>query len=138
MSWLIWALFSAGFAGITAVTAKIGTSQVDANLATGIRTCVVLVMSWAIVFVQGAPRFDQVSGKAYLSLIVSGLATGLSWLCYFRALSLGPVSSVAPVDKLSVVFSIVLAGLLLGEALTWRHWVGGGFITLGACIIASK
>jgi len=138
VSWLIWALLSAGFAGITAVTAKIGTSQVDANLATGIRTCVVLVMSWAIVFTQGVPRFDQVPGKAYLSLIVSGLATGLSWLCYFRALSLGPVSSVAPVDKLSVVFSIVLAGLFLGEALTWRHLIGGGFITLGAWIIASK
>src|SRR5271166_603626 len=126
MNWIFWAVLSAFFAGITAVLAKLGVAGMDSNLATAIRTTVVLVFCWAIVFAT-LPGFSlgTVTRRAWLFLTLSGLATGLSWLCYFRALQLGPASRVAPVDKLSVVFAILLAALFLRERLTWQQAVGG-------------
>ena len=136
MSWLHWALLSAVFAGVTAVLAKAGTRDIEPNLATAVRTTVVLVMSWGIVFANGVPALGAVTGRGLGFLVLSGVATGLSWLCYFRALHLGDASSVAPIDKLSVVFAIGLAAAFLGEELTWRHWAGGGLIVAGAVVIA--
>lgn len=138
MSWFHWALLAALFAGITAVLAKAGTKDVEPNLATAIRTTVVLVLSWVIVLVGGKPDWGGVTGRAGLFLVLSGVATGLSWLCYFRALHLGEASAVAPVDKLSVVFAIALAAVFLGERLVWQHWVGGLLIVGGAVVIALK
>lgn len=139
MNWFFWALLSAFFAGLTAILAKKGVAGIDSNLATAIRTTVVLVFSWAIVLATN-PRFSlaAISRRAWLFLTLSGLATGLSWLCYFRALQLGKASRVAPVDKLSVVFAIALAALVLHEKLGWQHWVGGSLIVIGALIIAWK
>ncbi len=138
MTWVHWALLSAAFAGATAVLAKAGTRDVDPDLATAVRTTVVLVLTWALVFAAGAPKWGTVSGRAVVFLALSGLATGLSWLCYFRALHLGEASAVAPVDKLSVVFAIALAALFLGERLAWQHWAGGALIVAGAVVIATK
>jgi transporter family protein len=139
VNWIYWALLSAFFAGVTAILAKKGVEGLDSNLATAIRTTVVLVFSWAIVLVANAGiSLGAISRRAWLFLILSGLATGLSWLCYFRALQLGEASRVAPVDKLSVVFAIVLAALVLHEKLGWQHWVGGALIVSGAVIIAWK
>ena len=139
MNWFFWALLSAFFAGLTAILAKVGVVGIDSNLATAIRTTVVLVFSWAIVLATN-PAFSltAISRRAWFFLTLSGLATGLSWLCYFRALQLGQASRVAPVDKLSVVFAILLAALVLHEKLGWQHWVGGSLIVIGALIIASK
>lgn len=123
MTWVQWALLSAFLAGITAVLAKAGTKDIEPNLATAIRTTVVLLLAWGIVLAAGEPEWKTLSGRAAAYLILSGAATGLSWLCYFRALHLGEASSVAPVDKLSVVFTIAMAALFLGERLTWQHWV---------------
>ncbi|QDU77948.1 EamA-like transporter family protein [Bremerella volcania] len=136
MNWFYWSLLAALFAGITAVLAKAGTSGIDPNLATAIRTTVVLVLAWGIVFATGMPAWGSLSGSAILFLTLSGLATGASWLCYFQALSVGQASSVAPVDKLSVVFAIALAAIFLGEKLAWQHWVGGVLIVAGAALIA--
>ncbi len=138
MTWLHWALLSAGFAGVTAVLAKAGTRDIEPNLATAIRTTVVLVLSWGIVFANGVPALAGVTGRGLWFLIFSGVATGLSWLCYFRALHMGEASAVAPVDKLSVIFAIALAAIFLGEEVSWRHWVGGGLIVAGAVVIALK
>ena len=135
MSWLTWALLSALFAGVTAVLAKAGTKDLDSNLATAIRTTVILVLAWGIVFASGV-SVRGIPSRALLFLVLSGVATGLSWLCYFRALQLGDVASVAPIDKLSVVFALAFAAIFLGEALTWQHYVGGSLIVLGAIIIA--
>ncbi len=136
MNWLGWALLSAAFAGLTAVLAKAGVRDVDANLATAVRTTVVLVLTWAIAFAAGAPPVSSVPRTAWLYLVLSGLATGASWLCYFRALAVGDASKVAPVDKLSVVAAIVLAVAFLGERLTWQHWVGAALIVAGTVVIA--
>ncbi len=139
MNWIYWALLSAFFAGVTAILAKKGVEGLDSNLATAIRTTVVLVFSWLIVLVANAGiSLGAISRRAWLFLILSGLATGLSWLCYFRALQLGEASRVAPVDKLSVVFAIALAALVLHEKIGWQHWVGGALIVSGAVIIAWK
>lgn len=138
MNWLLWALLSAFFAGITAVLAKAGTRDVEPNLATAIRTTVVLILAWLIVLGRGGIGWSALTGRSTAFLALSGVATGLSWLCYFRALHVGDVSSVAPVDKLSVVFAIGMAALLLGEQLDWRHWVGGILIVAGAAIIAVR
>ena len=116
MNWFTWSLLSAFFAGLTAVLAKIGVAGVDSNLATAIRTSVILVFVWAIAGVSSAPfHFSSITRRTWIFLGLSGLATGLSWLCYFRALQLGQASRVAPVDKLSVIFAIVLAAFLLQE-----------------------
>lgn len=135
MTWVHWALLSAGFAGLTAVLAKAGVRDTDPNLATAIRTTVVLVLAWGISLAASDQRVGSVGGRAWLFLVLSGLATGLSWVCYFRALRLGEASRVAPVDKLSVVVAIALAAVFLGERLAWQHWVGGGLVVAGTLIL---
>ena len=136
MNWIFWALFSALFAAATAVLAKVGVAHVDSNLATAIRTTVVLVFAWAIAISLGKHgEIREVDGRAWLFLTLSGLATGLSWLCYFRALQLGPASRVAPLDKLSVVLVMVFAVLFLGEKLSPAALVGGGLIAAGAVVM---
>ena len=136
MNWIFWALLSALFAAATAVLAKVGVAHVDSNLATAIRTTVVLVFAWAIAISLGKHgEIRQVDGRAWLFLTLSGLATGLSWLCYFRALQLGPASRVAPLDKLSVVLVMVFAVLFLGEKLSPAALVGGGLIAAGAVVM---
>lgn len=139
MNWFYWALLSALFAGVTAILAKMGVADVNSHLATAIRTSVILVFTWAIAFaVVPAHSLSNVSKRAWLFLVLSGIATGLSWLCYFRALQLGPASRVAPVDKLSVVFAIALAALVLKEKLGWQQFVGGTLIIVGALVLAWK
>src|SRR4051794_7899464 len=138
MNWIVWAILSALFAALTAVLAKVGVAGVDSNLATAIRTTVVLVLSWVLVLIArgGDLQLGALSRRTWVFLILSGVATGLSWLCYFRALQLGPASKVAPIDKLSVVFVVVLAAMFLREPVTWTQWVGGGLIVVGAVILA--
>ena len=136
MNWLLWALLSAAFAGLTAILAKIGVKDVDSNLATAIRTSVILEFTWMIVAVTNRQPLQTLNSRTWVFLGLSGIATGASWLCYFRALQLGDASKVAPVDKLSVVVAIVLAAIFLGESLTWRHWAGGLLIVSGAIILA--
>jgi transporter family protein len=139
MSWIPWALLSAFFAGLTAILAKVGVEHVNSNLATAIRTVVILVFSWAIVLcTEPVSNLVHVSRRTWLFLVLSGIATGLSWLCYFRALQLGEASRVAPVDKLSVIFAIVLAAVFLRERLTWQHYAGGALILSGALILIWK
>lgn len=139
MNWFWWALLSAFFAGLTAILAKIGVSGIDSNLATAVRTTVILLFAWAVFLATGTPHsLFRLSSRTWLFLILSGFATGLSWLCYFRALQLGPASRVAPVDKLSVVFAIALAAILLREPLAWPQWLGGALIVSGAVILALK
>jgi bacterial/archaeal transporter family protein len=139
MTWVVWALLSAAFAGATAVLAKVGVENVNSNLATAIRTTVVLVLAWSVAFAAAPPGALTMPGKRTLLFLgLSGLATGLSWICYFRALQLGEVSRVAPLDKLSVVFAIVIAGLFLRERLTWHQAVGAALIVAGSLVIASK
>jgi len=135
-SWLVWSLLSAAFAGATAILAKIGVKDVDSNLATAIRTVVIVVFAWSVAMYTNTQSLATIQRKTWIFLALSGLATGLSWLCYFRALQLGEASKVAPIDKLSVVFVLVLAALFLHEKMTWHHWVGGGLITCGAVVLA--
>src|SRR5258708_15513610 len=128
MSWLIYALLSALFAALTAILAKIGVSDVNSNLATAIRTIVILLFAWGIVFSQGTfKQLGSISQYSLLFLVLSGIATGLSWLFYFRALQLGTASQVAPIDKLSLVLTIVLAVIFLKEKLTLSVAVGASF-----------
>lgn len=137
MSWIAWALLSAFFAGLTAVLAKLGVAGVDSNLATAARTTVVLVFTLGIAFATTRTAdILEFPRKTWLFLALSGIATGLSWLCYFRALQLGEASRVAPLDKLSVVFAIVFAGAILKERLTWQHGIGGLLIVAGALVLA--
>jgi transporter family protein len=136
MNWFLWALLSAFFAGLTAVLAKVGVQHIDSNLATAIRTVVILIFAWAVALVTKNQAFSTIGKRSWIFLILSGIATGLSWLCYFRALQLGEASQVAPVDKLSVVVAIVLAAIFLHERMTWHHWVGGVLIFTGALILA--
>ena len=139
MNWIHWSLLSALFAGITAVLAKAGVSGVNPNLATAIRTTVVLVFTWGIAMATTRPAaLLDFSRKTWVFLILSGIATGLSWLCYFRALQLGDASRVAPVDKLSVIFAIGFAALFLREKITPQHLIGGAFIACGAILLAWK
>ena len=136
MSWLGWALLSAVFAGLTAVLARVGVQGVDSNLATAIRTVVILVFAWSVALYRNDQQLSTVTPRTWLFLVLSGLATGASWLCYFRALQLGQVSKVAPIDKLSVVFAILLAAVFLHERLTWQNWVGGALIVGGSLVLA--
>jgi len=139
MNWLYWSLLSALFAGLTAVLAKVGVAGVDSNLATAIRTTVILVFAWGIALFTSRPaELATLSGRTWLFLALSGIATGLSWLCYFRALQLGQASQVAPVDKLSVVFVLLFAALFLREPLTLRSGFGGLLIVAGAIVLAWK
>lgn len=136
-SWLFWSFLSALFAAATAILAKIGVAHVDSNLATAVRTTVVLVMAWAIALALGSHRGLATLDRRSLGfLAASGVATGLSWLCYFRALSLGEASKVAPIDKLSVVFVILLAWPILGEGISAGKLLGGGLIAAGAIVLA--
>ena len=137
MNWLLWSLLSAVFAAATAILAKVGIKGIDANLATAIRTTVVLAFTWAIAIGTGKHSdIATIPRRSWLFLGLSGLATGLSWLCYFRALQLGPASAVAPIDKLSVVLVILFAALFLGEALTPLKLAGGLLIAAGAVMLA--
>jgi len=136
MSWFVWALLSAFFAGLTAVLAKVGVEHIDSNLATAIRTVVILIFAWAIALATRNQTFSSISQRTWIFLILSGITTSFSWLCYFRALQLGEASQVAPVDKLSVVIAIVLAAIFLHERMTWHHWVGGALIFTGAVVLA--
>jgi len=134
--WLIFALASAIFAALTAILAKVGVDGVNSNLATAIRTAVVLLMAWAMVFLTNAQSgVTEISRRSWLFLILSGLATGVSWLCYFKALQVGDVSKVTPVDKLSLVFTVILAAIFLHESFTLKTAVGCLLITAGTLLM---
>lgn len=130
--WVAFALLSAFFAALTSILAKIGIEGIDSNLATAIRTAVVLVMAWGIVFITGIQnQVLDIGQKSWIFLILSGIATGLSWLCYYKALQIGEVSKVAPIDKFSIVITMILAFIVLKETVTVKTIVGGIFITIG-------
>ena len=134
--WILFALLSALFAALTSILAKIGIENINSNLATAIRTVVVLVMAWGMVFLTDAQSgISNISTKSWIFLILSGLATGLSWLFYYRALQLGEASKVVPIDKLSVVISIVLAFIILHEKITLTTVIGGLLITAGTFVL---
>lgn len=136
--WFAFALGSAVFAALTAILAKVGIEGVDSNLATAVRTLVVLVMAWAIVLVTGVQGgLASISAKSWVFLVLSGLATGASWLCYYRALQLGQASLVVPIDKLSLVITLVLAVVLLREQLTARGVVGAVLVTVGTIVMVT-
>jgi len=136
MSWMIFAFLSAVFAAMTAILAKIGVKDVNSNLATGIRTIVILLFAWGIIFFQGIHKeISSISKFSLFFLILSGVATGLSWLFYFRALQLGDASKVAPIDKLSLVFTIILAGLILKEKISLQIFLGVLLMSIGAIVI---
>jgi transporter family protein len=138
-NWFIWALLSALFAALTAILAKVGVAEINPNLATAIRTSVILVITWTIAAVTyDKTDWAALHAKAWLFLIASGVMTGLSWLCYFRALKLGDVAKVAPVDKLSVAIAIVLAVLFLGEKLRAQEMIGAALIVLGVVVMVIK
>ena len=137
-SWQLFAIGSAFFAGLTAVLGKVGVADINSNLATLIRTVVILGVTALLITARGEwEPLDKLSGRAVLFLCLSGIATGLSWLCYYRALQLGDASKVAPIDKLSVAFVIVFAVLFLGEPLTWKVMLGGGLVVAGALVLAT-
>lgn len=134
--WWIYALLSALFAALTAILAKIGIRGVDSNLATAVRTVFIVILAWGIVYFRGGlAEVHTLSWMNLLFLGLSGVATGLSWIFYFKALQLGKVSQVAPVDKLSVALAILLSVLFLGEKLTWQAGVGAGLIIIGTLIL---
>ena len=134
--WVVYALLAAVFAAVTSILAKLGVENVNANLATAIRTVVVLIMAWGIVFFTGRHgEVADISQKSWLFLIFSGCATGLSWLFFFKALQIGDASKVIPLDKISVVIAMVLAFVVLGEAVTVKTVVGGLLITAGTLFL---
>ena len=138
-SWQFWALLSAAFAALTAVFAKVGVENVGSDFATFIRTIVILIVAALIVTLSGEWRSPgSVSGRTYTFLVLSGLATGLSWLCYFRALKLGDAARVAPLDKLSVVMVAVFGVVFLGERLSGVNWLGVCLIAAGAVLVAYR
>ncbi len=134
--WQPYAILSAVFAALCAIFAKAGVKDIDSGLATAIRTTVVLFLTWGIVLFSGKPAaLRDISGNAGAFLLLSGLCTGLSWLCYFKAVQLGPVSRVASVDKLSVVLTVILSALFLHETLTWKTAAGACLIALGSIMM---
>lgn len=134
--WFVFALLSAVFAALTSILAKIGIDNVNSNLATALRTVVVVIMAWGMVFLTGTQSgLADVSRKSWIFLILSGLATGASWLCYYKAIQIGEVSKVVSIDKLSVVITIVLAAVFLHENLTPKSIIGCILIALGAVIM---
>lgn len=136
-NWLFWATLSAVFASLTAVFAKLGVMEIDPDLATFLRTVVIVVLLGLIVlWKNSAADLSGLTPRAVVYLVVSGFATGASWLCYFRALHLGDASKVAPVDKLSVVFVAVIAAIFLGEQLSMSGWAGVALIALGSILVA--
>lgn len=135
--WVVYAIFSAVFAALTSILAKVGIGGVNSNLATALRTVVVLVMAWLMVFVTGAQNgIGSISKRSWIFLVLSGLATGASWLCYYRALQIGQVSRVAPIDKMSSVLTLLIAFTLLRETFTWKQAVGSALITVGTLVMA--
>ncbi|GEP93673.1 transporter family protein [Chitinophaga terrae (ex Kim and Jung 2007)] len=137
--WLVYALLSALFAALTAIFGKLGIANVNSNLATGIRTVVILIMIWSIIMARGEAKGMSILSKQNITfLIISGIATGLSWLFYFKALQLGKVSQVAAVDKLSVALTIIIAVLFLGEQLTLKTFAGASLIIIGTVLLAWK
>jgi len=138
-SWQLWALLSAAFAALTAIFAKIGVENVNSDLATLIRTVVIVLVLGVILVATGQWQpLGSISGRTYLFLVLSGLATGGSWVCYFRALKLGDAARVAPIDKLSVVLVAVFGATFLGERLSAPNWAGVLFIAAGAVLVAYK
>ena len=136
-SWQFWAFGSAAFAALTAIFAKVGVSGINSDFATLIRTCVILAVTAAIVIATGQLQSPgSIAPRTYLFLVLSGLATGASWLCYFRALKMGEASKVAPIDKLSVVLVALFAVAFLGERLGPRSWLGVGLVGAGAILVA--
>jgi transporter family protein len=136
-SWQSWALLSAAFAALTAIFAKVGIENVNSDYATFIRTIVILGAAAAMVTFTGSWQAPStISGRSWTFLVLSGLATGLSWICYFRALKLGNAAQVAPIDKLSVVMVAVIAALFLGEKLSPINWIGVALIGVGAVLVA--
>ena len=134
--WLILALASSVFAALTSILAKIGINGVNSNLATAIRTFVVLIMSWGMVFITNTQGgIVDISRRSWLFLILSGLATGASWLCYYKALQIGEASKVVPIDKLSVVITMVLASVILHEQFTPKSIIGCGLIAIGTLLM---
>ncbi|WP_038290318.1 EamA family transporter [Acetivibrio straminisolvens] len=135
--WMAFAILSAVFAALTSILAKVGIENVNSNLATAIRTVVVVVMAWVIVFITHAQSgLSEISRKSWVFLILSGLATGASWLCYYKALQSGDVSKVVPIDKMSVVITLILAFVFLREKFTAKSLVGCILITAGTLIMA--
>ncbi|HEU0123395.1 MAG TPA: EamA family transporter [Bryobacteraceae bacterium] len=136
MNWIAWSLLSALFAGVTAILAKQGVTHIPSNLAMAIRTTVIFAVAWAVVLASGPPAaIAKVDRRGLLFLVLSGGTTGLSWLCYFRALQVGEASRVAPLDKLSVVFVVLFAALFLGERLTFLSAAGVLLIAAGAILL---
>ena len=134
--WLLFAILSSVFAALTSILAKVGIEGVNSNLATAIRTAVVLVMSWGMVFLTNAQKgLGQISQRSWLFLILSGLATGASWLCYYKALQMGEASKVVPIDKLSVVITLVLAFVFLHEQFTTKSLIGCVLIGAGTLLM---
>ena len=134
--WILYAMLAAVFAAITPILAKLGIQNVHSNLATAIRTVVVLVMAWGIVFITGKQHeVTSITQKSWMFLILSGVATGLSWLFYFKALQIGEASRVIPIDKFSVVISMVLAFVVLGDAFSVKMLIGGVLITAGTFVL---
>lgn len=139
LSWQVWALLAAVFAALTAIFAKVGISNIDSDLATWVRTIVIIMALTVILSMTGkleVTALSNLSSKSILFLVMSGLATGASWLCYFRALKLGNASQVAPIDKLSVVLVALFGVVFLGERLAGLSWLGVGLIGLGAVLVA--
>ena len=134
--WFIFALLSAVFAALTSILAKVGIENVPSNLATAIRTVVVVIMAWGMVFLtNGQSGLAQIGRKSWLFLILSGLATGASWLCYYKAIQIGDVSKVVPIDKLSVVITLILAFVFLHEQFTVKSLIGCILITAGTMVM---
>ncbi len=134
--WFVFALLSAVFAALTSVLAKVGIDGVNSNLATALRTCVVLAMAWLMVFITHAQSgIGSIGRKSWVFLILSGLATGASWLCYYKAIQMGSVSKVAPIDKLSVVITLILAVIFLHEDFTAKSAIGAVLITAGTVLM---
>ncbi len=137
--WLVYTLLSALFAALTAIFAKIGVANVNSNLATGIRTIVVLIMIWSIIMARDeAKGINTLSKQNIVFLVISGVATGLSWIFYFKALQIGNVSQVAAIDKLSLALTIIIAVLFLGEPLTLKTFLGASLIIIGTLVLAWK
>lgn len=134
--WIVYALLSSVFAALTSILAKVGINGVNSTLATAIRTVVVLVMAWGMVFITGTQSgIKDISQKSWLFLALSGLATGASWLCYYKALEMGDVSKVAPIDKLSIVFTLILAFVFLHETASAKSIIGGILIAVGTLVM---
>ncbi|MCI6022425.1 MAG: EamA family transporter [Candidatus Faecivivens sp.] len=134
--WIVYALLSSVFAAFTSILAKVGIDGVNSNLATAIRTAVVLVMAWGMVFITGTQSgIAEIGKKSWLFLVLSGLATGASWLCYYKAMGMAPVSKVAPIDKLSIVFTLIFAFVFLHETASAKSIIGGILIAAGTLVM---